>query len=74
MGPARFNRETDAAGSKSGRTRGVGAAAWVGLGKRRRREETHVRADKHGGRNFYLDLLYRALPDAWIDRGVEGPD
>src|SRR5207248_2454518 len=35
---------------------------------------THVRSDKHGGRHFYLNSLYRALPDVWIDRGDEGRD
>jgi hypothetical protein len=34
---------------------------------------TLVRSDKHGGRNFYLEPLSRALPDAWIERGEEGP-
>jgi hypothetical protein len=36
--------------------------------------ETQVRADKHGGRHFYLEPLYDTVPDAWIDRGPEGPD
>ncbi len=35
---------------------------------------TLVRSDKHGGRHFYLGPLAEALPDAWIDRGDEGPD
>lgn len=35
---------------------------------------TRVRGDKHGGRHFYLEPLYNAFPDAWIDRGPEGPD
>lgn len=35
---------------------------------------THVRGDKHGGRHFYLDLLLGLFPDAWIDRGPEGPE
>jgi hypothetical protein len=35
---------------------------------------TAVRADKHGGRHFYLEPLYRAFPDCWIDRGPESRD
>ena len=34
---------------------------------------TRIHGDKHGGRHFYYDLLLDALPDAWIDRGVETP-
>ncbi|AMV38671.1 hypothetical protein [Planctomyces sp. SH-PL62] len=34
---------------------------------------TRVRGDKHGGRHFYREPLLAALPDAWIDRGAEGP-
>jgi len=33
---------------------------------------TRVCGDKHGGRNYYLPLLSRSFPDAWIDRGAEG--
>jgi hypothetical protein len=35
---------------------------------------TEVCGDKHGGRHYYLGPLMEALPDAWIDRGVEGPE
>jgi hypothetical protein len=35
--------------------------------------ETRARGDKHGGRHFYYEPLLDAFPDAWIDRGVEGP-
>ncbi|MEO6808711.1 MAG: hypothetical protein ABI353_06325 [Isosphaeraceae bacterium] len=35
--------------------------------------ETVVRGDKHGGRHFYFDLLAETFPEAWIDRGPEGP-
>ena len=34
---------------------------------------TSIRGDKHGGRHFYYEPLIDAFPDAWIDRGVEGP-
>ena len=30
--------------------------------------------DKHGGRHYYLEPLYEGFPDAWIDRGPEGPE
>ena len=35
---------------------------------------TFVTGDKHGGRHYYLEPLSQAFPDAWIDRGPEGPD
>ena len=35
--------------------------------------ETFTRGDKHGGRHFYYQPLLDAFPDAWIDRGAEGP-
>jgi hypothetical protein len=35
---------------------------------------TRVRSDKHGGRHFYLEPLLDLFHDAWIDRGVEGPE
>jgi hypothetical protein len=34
----------------------------------------NVRGDKHGGRHFYYEPLVDAIPDAWIDRGAEGPE
>jgi hypothetical protein len=73
VGPARFNADLCAGRSK--------ADAHFGAFTRLLRPlwdlaadgvTTHVRADKHGGRHFYLEPLYRALPDAWIDRGPEG--
>ena len=30
--------------------------------------------DKHGGRHYYFEPLSQAFPDAWIDRGLEGPE
>jgi hypothetical protein len=35
---------------------------------------TFVTGDKHGGRHYYLPPLSQAFPEAWIDRGPEGPD
>jgi hypothetical protein len=75
VGPARFNAAIarSASGSKAeahaeafGHLMGVLWDAAAGA-------PTAVRADKHGGRHFYHDLLVRTLPDAWIDRGPEGP-
>jgi hypothetical protein len=34
---------------------------------------THLTSDKHGGRHYYYEHLIEALPDTWVDRGVEGP-
>ncbi len=49
-------------------------AAQAGLGPGRRWSR-HVRhGDKHGGRHYYLQPLSQAFPEAWIDRGPEGPD
>jgi hypothetical protein len=33
-----------------------------------------VVSDKHGGRHFYAGALSDAFPEAWIDRGPEGPE
>lgn len=38
------------------------------------RSLTQIRADKHGGRNFYGDLLRQAFPEAAVEAGVEGPE
>lgn len=74
MGPGRFNAELAAAGgSKIGPHR----AAFLSLLRTVRDDAPGplaVRSDKHGGRHFYLDLLCEAFPDAWIDRGPEGPE
>jgi hypothetical protein len=74
VGPSRFNRVLGETGSKASahfsafetllRSLWDGAADGV---------TTSVRGDKHGGRHFYLDLLQRAFPGVWIDRGPEGP-
>ncbi len=34
----------------------------------------HVCGDKHGGRHYYLEPLLSVFPEAWIDRGAEGPE
>jgi hypothetical protein len=35
---------------------------------------TQLVSDKHGGRHYYYEHLIEALPDTWIDRGIEGPE
>ena len=75
VGPARFNAGLNATGSKAT----VHFQAFRGLLDRLWRDttvdcSTKVVGDKHGGRHYYLDLLVDAFPDAWIDRGPEGPE
>jgi hypothetical protein len=75
FGPARFNAAMGSNGSKAKAHFSAFTHLLVGLWEQAADGMvTHVRADKHGGRHFYLEPLYRALPDAWIDRGEEGPD
>jgi hypothetical protein len=74
VGPARFNAGLEATGSKAK----VHFAAFARLldDLWTRAEDgvpTFVRSDKHGGRHFYYEPLLTAFPDAWIDRGPEGP-
>jgi hypothetical protein len=72
--PARFNASLEASGTKA-------AAHFAGFRTLLRwlwdraadGAETCVRGDKHGGRHFYYDLLVGSFPDAWVDRGPEGP-
>ncbi len=75
VGPARFERELRAAGSKAV----VHFSAFSTL-LRHAWETTPaggttiVRGDKHGGRHFYHELLMDLFPQAWVDRGDEGPE
>jgi hypothetical protein len=75
VGPARFNQGLAEYGSKAKVHYTAFArlldALWIQAADG---TCTAVRADKHGGRHFYLEPLYRTFPDAWIDRGVEGPE
>jgi hypothetical protein len=75
VGPARFNHGLAAHGSKAV----VHYLAFERLLKivwdrAADGAKTVVTGDKHGGRHFYLPSLYQSFPDAWIDRGVEGPE
>jgi ribonuclease HII len=75
IGPARFNRGLAVHDSKAA----VHFSAfdvllqqiWDRAADGRR---TFVCCDKHGGRHYYLPPLSQAFPEAWIDRGPEGPD
>jgi hypothetical protein len=74
VGPARFNVELAASGSKAkvhfaAFARLLGAL-WDRAGDG---ATTLVCGDKHGGRHFYHSPLLEAFPDVWIDRGPEGP-
>jgi hypothetical protein len=75
IGPARFNRALAATGVKSAVHFGAFAELlrWIwdqaGDGA-----STQVACDKHGGRHYYFPGLCQTFPDAWIDRGDEGPD
>jgi hypothetical protein len=75
VGPARFNGGLATHGSKAA----VHFEAFDRLLKRiwDRASDglaTFVTGDKHGGRHYYLAPLSQAFPDAWIDRGPEGPE
>lgn len=74
VGPGRFNRGLDAGGSKA-RVHFDAFAQLLGwLREGGDGIETAVRADKHGGRHYYLEPLSAAFPGTWIDRGDEGPE
>ena len=75
VGPRRFNQGLDASGSKAL----VHFAAFARLLGHLRDSTPEgqglaIRGDKHGGRNFYGELLGGAFPDARVVRGPEGPD
>ncbi len=74
VGPARFNDGLAQSGSKARVHFAAFAcllrALWEGCDG----VATRIRGDKHGGRHFYLEPLLETFPDAWIDRGREGPD
>jgi ribonuclease HII len=75
VGPARFNAGLAVSGSKAV----VHFRAFAQLIEHiwnRIDEHTPatVASDKHGGRHYYAGALADALPDAWVEPGVEGPD
>jgi hypothetical protein len=75
VGPSRFNAGLGQHGSKArvhfSAFAGLLGPLWEGAPDG---DVTHVRGDKHGGRHFYYEPLLGVFPDAWIDRGVEGPE
>ncbi len=75
IGPARFNEGLAKHGSKA-RVHFDAFAALIEALWTQAADGivTHVRGDKHGGRHFYYEPLLGVFPDAWIDRGVEGPE
>jgi hypothetical protein len=75
VGPSRFNEGLGRHRSKAG-VHFEAFARLLGslLADAPEGSVTHVRGDKHGGRHFYYDRLVGVFPDAWIDRGVEGPE
>jgi hypothetical protein len=75
VGPAQFNDGLARHGSKAS----VHFDAFDRLLKRVWQQAgdgrpTFVTGDKHGGRHYYFPKLSEAFPDAWIDRGLEGPE
>jgi hypothetical protein len=75
LGPAAFNEGLERTGSKA-RVHFEAFAQLLGHHWERAGDgcATHVRGDKHGGRHFYYEPLVEVFADAWIDRGVEGPE
>lgn len=75
VGPSQFNAALECMGSKAKAHFAAFARLLTGLWEQAADGVvTRVRADKHGGRHFYLEPLYRAIPDSWIDRGDEGAE
>jgi hypothetical protein len=75
VGPSLFNAGLDALGSKAL----VHFSAFARLldatwDRSADAPWTSVRSDKHGGRNFYGELLRQAFPSARVRPGPEGPD
>ncbi len=74
VGPARFNRWLGETGNKAGAHFSAFAPLlrWLWEGTTPA-QETRVRADKHGGRHFYLGPLSAALPGHVIEPFAQGP-
>ena len=75
VGPMRFNADLESTGSKAlvhfrAFARLLGHV-WGRVGEG---ISASVVSDKHGGRHYYAGPLADAFPDAWLDRGPEGPD
>jgi len=75
VGPAAFNAGLGTADSKAGVHFDAFARLLRWLWEAAPEADlVRVRGDKHGGRHYYLGPLGAAVPEAWIDRGPEGPD
>jgi ribonuclease HII len=75
VGPARFNAGLEQSGSKAVvHFRAFAALLGHVWGSVTEQTSASVVSDKHGGRHFYAGPLSDAFPDAWIDRGPEGPE
>ncbi len=75
VGPAQFNAGLEAVGLKSD-VHYLAFEQLLRLVWERSADlvPTYVSGDKHGGRHYYFQRLSQSFPDAWIDRGLEGPD
>lgn len=75
VGPTRFNQGLERHASKAKvhfeSFTSLLLDVWKGSAEG---QVTHVRGDKHGGRHFYYEPLLNIFPEAWIDRGPEGPE
>jgi hypothetical protein len=78
VGPRRFNALLDRSATKAAAHFAVFAGLLQSVitrwGSDAQPERWCILADKHGGRNYYLDLLLEWFPESWIDRGEEGPE
>jgi hypothetical protein len=75
VGPARFNAGLTSGGSKADvHYRAFERLLWPIWERSIDLVPTFVTADKHGGRHYYYPRLLQSFPEAWIDRGLEGPD
>ena len=75
VGPARFNAGLTTSGSKAV----VHFRAFAQLIEHiwnhvDEHTSATVASDKHGGRHYYAASLADALPDVWVEPGVEGPE
>lgn len=73
VGPARFNAGIAEGGNKAAAHFAAFARLLAPIWDGCDGQVARVRSDKHGGRHYYYEPLSRAFPDAWIDRGEEGP-
>lgn len=73
VGPSRFNAGIEAGGSKAAPHFAAFSRLLAPIWDACDGQVARVRSDKHGGRHYYHGPLAASFPDAWIDRGEEGP-